>query len=279
MIETKLKGIETAANYKGGPLPHSEWRVVDKALADEWLLKNTKNRKFRRMQAEKFSRDINAGDREITHQGIGFDLNGVLVDGQHTLTAISLTGKSLYLLVTYNLPERARVVVDGGATRSTHDAAIFAGLDGSRSDVAVARFLCPNRRATKMEVIHSFEKYKERIDLVNSFFPDDNRRYVGISPVVGTLVRASFHVEPARLRRFCEILVTSSPDSNKPGELAVLKLRDYLVRGRNMGTEKYFDEARDRTRFALRHFIENRPMSQLRKEEAEIFPLPGEEVQ
>ena len=276
MIETKTQGIETAANYKGGPLPHSEWRVVDKPLADLWLQKNTENRKLRRMQSEKFMRDITSGDREVTHQGIAFDVEGVLIDGQHTLKAISDTDRSLYLLVTYNLPKRAKLVVDCGAARTNFDRIHLSGRSGSKTDAAVARILCSTRRATPMEVIHSFEAHKDRIDLVNSLFPEGERRYVAIAPVIAVLVRASYHVDRAVLRRFCEIMINSSPDRDRPGEIAVLKLRDFLVRGKHSGTESYYDEVRDRVRYTLRHFLENKPMGQLRREEVEIFPLPSE---
>lgn len=276
-VTTNIQGIDTAANYKGGPLPWSEWRVVNKELADQWLEKNTANRKFRRMHAEKMGRDVENGDREITHQGIGFDVKGVLIDGQHTLKTISQTGRPLYLLVTYNLPERAKVVVDSGASRTAYDALTLSGRDGTKSDMAVARLLRSNRRSSTMEALHAFDKYKERIDLVMSWFPNDNRKYVTISPVIATLVRATYTQDHDKLRRFAEILVTSSPDSDKPGEMAVLKLRDFLIRGKNGGTEKYYDEVRERTRYTLKFFLENRHMAHLRREEVEIFPLPEEE--
>lgn len=98
---------------------------VTPSLAREWLKKNTKNRPIRPSHVETLRQALARGEQVTTHQGIAFDTEGELIDGQHRLTAISLMpeGFSWLLQVTWGL-DRATVfpVVDfTQSKRSTSD--------------------------------------------------------------------------------------------------------------------------------------------------------------
>lgn len=78
--------------------------LVTPQMAKKWLEKNTNNiRPTIASNVETFMRLLREGTFKITHQGIAFDEKGVLVDGQHRLTAILRTGISTYLQVTHGL--------------------------------------------------------------------------------------------------------------------------------------------------------------------------------
>lgn len=98
---------------------------VSPALAREWLKRNTKNRPLRPSHVETLRQAFARGEYVTTHQGIAFDLDDELVDGQHRLHAISLmpNGFSVNMLVTGGLDrERAFPVIDATqAKRSTSD--------------------------------------------------------------------------------------------------------------------------------------------------------------
>lgn len=78
---------------------------VTPSLAREWLKKNTKNRPIRPSHVETLRQALVRGEQVTTHQGIAFDTEGELIDGQHRLAAISLMtdGFSWLLQVTWGL--------------------------------------------------------------------------------------------------------------------------------------------------------------------------------
>ena len=61
------------------------------------------------------------GDFRLTHQGLAFDVNGKMKDGQHRLHAIIAAGVTVPMLVSYKVPEASFEVVDSGMTRSIYD--------------------------------------------------------------------------------------------------------------------------------------------------------------
>lgn len=63
--------------------------VVTPKLASDWLTKNNpNNRSISRAHVARLAADMKTGRWNLTHQGIAFDTDGVLVDGQHRLTAV-----------------------------------------------------------------------------------------------------------------------------------------------------------------------------------------------
>lgn len=113
---------------------------VTPSLAREWLNKNTKNRPIRPTHVETLRQSLMRGEHVTTHQGIAFDSDGELIDGQHRLTAISLMheGFSWLMQVTWGL-DRDTVfpVVDHvQAKRTTSDV-----LSVDRSAGETANFL------------------------------------------------------------------------------------------------------------------------------------------
>jgi hypothetical protein len=63
-------------------------QTITPAKAAEMLESNTTNRPLSRPVVRAFAEAMERGDWMVTHQGIAFDVNGVLVDGQHRLAAV-----------------------------------------------------------------------------------------------------------------------------------------------------------------------------------------------
>lgn len=91
------------------------------AMARQMLELNTKNRKMRARGVEFYKGIIARGEWQLTHQGVAVDVNGVLLDGQHRLTAIAEGDTAVEILVTTGLPPEAMTAVDNGITRSLGD--------------------------------------------------------------------------------------------------------------------------------------------------------------
>jgi len=76
---------------------------VGKSLAEHWLKKNhPSNRNISWGQVEAFAADMASGNWKLTHQGVAFDGDGNLIDGQHRLNAIVLANVVVDLLVVNN---------------------------------------------------------------------------------------------------------------------------------------------------------------------------------
>ncbi|HEY5050458.1 MAG TPA: hypothetical protein VII50_06125, partial [Acidothermaceae bacterium] len=66
----------------------SKVQTITPAKAAEWLEANTTNRPVSRTVVRSFAEAMKRGEWIVTHQGIAFDVSGVLIDGQHRLAAV-----------------------------------------------------------------------------------------------------------------------------------------------------------------------------------------------
>lgn len=107
----------------GNIKPTAVYQDVTPQMAHVWLTHNTNNyRKLSSANIKNLKAELTGGVWMATTQGVGFDTNGVLVDGQNRLTAILQTGITAEdMLVCYNLPEDAKFKIDVGRGRSIAD--------------------------------------------------------------------------------------------------------------------------------------------------------------
>ncbi|MGW1401191.1 hypothetical protein ACWCRF_21575 [Streptomyces sp. NPDC002405] len=100
---------------------------ISPQLAAEWLSRNTNNRPLSKSTVQQLAGQIQRGEWQLTHQGIAFDEDQVLVDGQHRLAAIVKAGTTVPLTVTHGVPRTAFTVMDTGRKRTGRDALALAG--------------------------------------------------------------------------------------------------------------------------------------------------------
>ena len=96
--------------------------TISPETAKEYLRANNRNRLVRPESVDSIARDIRRGTFVLTHQGIAFDENGRLIDGQHRLLAILKANTPVTLMVTRGLPANVVDSVDRGINRSVADA-------------------------------------------------------------------------------------------------------------------------------------------------------------
>jgi hypothetical protein len=106
----------------------SQWMDVTPEMAARWLKNNFGNRPIRWDTVKAYARDMLNGLWVPTHQGLAFNDKDALIDGQHRLHAIVMSGVTIRMMVTFGLPskiERKEMTtmdaVDRGATRSVGD--------------------------------------------------------------------------------------------------------------------------------------------------------------
>jgi hypothetical protein len=106
-----------AANIKDTPFAHVKFAFVNitPELAADWLKANRKNRKLKDRTVEAYGMDMKNGAWLTTHQGIAFDDDDNLIDGQHRLMGVVQSKTAVLMLVTRGWPA-------GGGKRKTMDA-------------------------------------------------------------------------------------------------------------------------------------------------------------
>lgn len=106
----------------------TKWMDVSPEMAKVWLLNNFNNRKVSMDLVRAYARDMMNMKWIPNHQGIAFNNKHELIDGQHRLMAIELSGETVRTLVTWGLPSKVQGTrmtgmdtVDRGKTRTVAD--------------------------------------------------------------------------------------------------------------------------------------------------------------
>ena len=104
-------------------LPVPQWEMITPVLAQKYLSQNaSENRAKKMVHIDRYARDMRAGQWMITHQGIAFDKDGVLLDGQQRLNAVIKSGVPVPMLVIRGLDHNVIRVMDQGVSRTLNDA-------------------------------------------------------------------------------------------------------------------------------------------------------------
>ncbi len=117
----------------------SRVQTITPDRAEELLEANTTNRPLSRPLVRSFADAMRRGEWLVTHQGIAFDANGVLVDGQHRLAAIIEADRAVELTVFTDVPEGTFDVLDIGKRRTAADVLAIEGEKNSTMLAAMVR--------------------------------------------------------------------------------------------------------------------------------------------
>lgn len=137
--------------------------LITPEVAKKLLTSNTSNRKAGMKTVKRYAAAMTAGDWETTHQGIAIGINGNLLDGQHRLMAIVMSGVSVNMLVSRNVPEHQFYIFDAGYGRTD---AQNLGLDKRMIEVVklvidVAKLGKENFGYTPSELVSVAELYSD----------------------------------------------------------------------------------------------------------------------
>lgn len=110
-------------------------------LAAQWLATNTENnRRISKTTVNRYAQDMIRDQWLITGEALKFDTTGRLIDGQHRLSAVVASKKTVQMYIIRDLPEETILVIDTGKSRSAGDALKIAGQNGySNAMAALAR--------------------------------------------------------------------------------------------------------------------------------------------
>lgn len=252
--------------------------TITPEMAANCLSKNPNNRHINMRWVNHLATLIKNGEFTLTHQGIAFDEDGNLIDGQHRLHAIIKAGIAVKMEVSSGWPRSNILAIDVGKKRNFDDRARFLGRDERRTDLAIAKILKygPVNGTIKLSPDMEFnliDEYRPGIDFASSLGGGHKKYYV--IPVQAIVARASYTQDKARLTEFVKTLITGQ--MGKLGDQPAIKLRESIIAYR--AAKKQLVRNQDfyqKCESALRAFIQERPITKLYPAESELFKIPGE---
>ncbi|MBQ1777739.1 MAG: hypothetical protein IIZ93_06210 [Acidaminococcaceae bacterium] len=207
-------------------------------MAADLLEKNHYNRPINKIKVARIINDIKTGNFELTHQPIGIDEDGVLVDGQHRLTAIVECGIPVDMFVAYNAPRSTKI--DIGLARDTRTALYMAGilekgsLEYKKSTYPLIRMIVclqfgySAQRTLSDDEIHAiYVNHQEMIDKITEMIAHSSKVGVPVrSSLMSYVLLCAYAagVPIDTLKRWYEILCTGnfvqedSMDNTKVGQ-------------------------------------------------------------
>lgn len=211
---------------------HTELTQVTPEMAEEWLTSNTYNRTVRPGFVDAYAADMSANKWRLTHQGIAFDWNGVLGDGQHRLLAVLKSKRTVLMNVTYNMDPEALANIDGAIARKVGDQfRLIDGItDGRRVGACSVTIRdiesCFDTKATKMTFDQSrtiYARHKQGIDWAISVFR--TRKTFGAAPMAGAMAYG-YPRDPVKANHFAQQVVTGEQLTRKD---PAYSLRNFLI--------------------------------------------------
>ena len=245
--------------------------IVTPEMAKQWLLKNNFNRPLKPKLVDNYVRQIEAGHWRRTHQGIAFDEEGVVLDGQHRLHAIIRTGQSLPMLIF----QAAHESIDGGKPRTLLDIVRLELLDDTikGKHISVLKEMWAGRHCKSQnhlsatEVINMYRRHHLPVRFAVDMLENN---IVNNTTLVAVVARACHTVPKEKILEFCNILRTGSGDH--PIAKLVLEFRHWLLRlcDRQEATRR---EIYKRAETVLQAFLRNETSCEMVREHKELFPL------
>ncbi|HYX22226.1 MAG TPA: hypothetical protein VFA98_15390 [Thermoanaerobaculia bacterium] len=256
------------------------FKTIDPREANDLLEKhNDHNRKLRESYVNQLAEEMRHGRWQETHQAIGINCDGSLIDGQHRLAAIVASGKSQRFLVVSGVPKEAIRVIDSHSHRRTRDAlALVHGIQTTDRSVSCALFIDSRgqlARRLPAERIEIFLRHKRIIERTEKIF-DTNLPGICRANVMAVVARALSKHSAQEIEPFCRLLVTG--ESRRRRDAIVIKLRDFLmtkVAGQG-GRGTAHVSSYKRTEYALDAWLRNDGQGALFEAKEELFPLTGE---
>lgn len=144
---------------------------VGPELAAKWLTGNTHNRNLRPSVVAKYAADMRAGEWKLTGEPVQFGSDGSLLNGQHRLTAIVESGRTVQLMVVTGLDPEVQERLDQGVPRQFSDVLNLRGESN------------PNLLAALTRKLHEYET----AGMAAAFTSAGLRRAASTAELLGTL--------------------------------------------------------------------------------------------
>ncbi len=122
--------------------------VITPALAEFLLTKNSHNRPLNKGNASKIALAMTNNEWQYDGTPISFDKYGKLLNGQHRLTGVVLSGKSIIFKITSGFSPSIFTTMDVGKVRTGSDVLAIAGIDNYKLMAQTANFVYQFQRGS-----------------------------------------------------------------------------------------------------------------------------------
>jgi hypothetical protein len=270
-----------ATNTKHSAAIHTTYMDVGPDMAAQWLEGNVRNRRIDQKHVDCLAQEMMAGRWNTTHQGIAFDANGTLIDGQHRLWAILQSGCTVRMPVSIGLPADCIDTIDGMKARSPVDRMTLSGAFGTEGvnsyHASTLREAVRGLKSSRKLPYHQeADLMAQHIDAVRyaTSHVATRARGVGVSYVRAVIARAWYSVDVDRLAQFCRVLSTGMPES--ASDASIIKLRDQLMAVGSTRNQSIQRELYGKVERVLMSWLKGETRSVFRPVTQEYFPLPEE---
>lgn len=234
------------------------------------------NRTKKTASIRQYQIDMEAGRWTVTHQGIAFNEDGLLTDGQHRLEACISAGVPFHTLAFFGVPSATMSKLDTGVTRTMNDInkTCNLGLTNALADAAICKWLdmddISQQRAklSPATIMEIADANADILDFVHKCLPT-SIKYLTVAPVLGAIGRAFLHEDKQRLTEFCDVLKTMQVKSKE--DSAAIALIRYLTSG---GNRKEPKESYRKAQRAIHAFCRREPITRLHAGDVELYPMP-----
>lgn len=120
---------------------YAEYVLVTPEIARKWLRQNKRNRRLRARVARRLAASMRKGVWHPSNDTLCFDENGVLMNGQHRLTAIIEANQPQEMLVQYGMPEESFMWMDAQERRALADHLQLVGQENYTQTAAIGKRL------------------------------------------------------------------------------------------------------------------------------------------
>jgi hypothetical protein len=263
-------------------------KKITPQLAQEYLERNHSQRPISRADVEKYKRQLRTSTFFTTHQGIAFDEQDRLRDGQNRLTAIVETGISAEMPVATGLSEEAIQAIDDGRRRTDSQAlTMFVGEPVSSFVTAIAREMysggahpkdgARRRKLTRLDLIAFYDKYRGQIAYAAQQFRNHDTG-MALGFVAAVVARAAVDHSGRKLDHFAKVLAEGF--TTKEEDQIIIRLRNHILQQRR--AQKHGRAQRDalyaKTERVLKAYLDREELSSVQAAKEELFPLE-EDVQ
>jgi hypothetical protein len=202
---------------------YTETVTVTPEIAKQWLGLNVVNRPVSQRNVEAIAWDIKHGKWKLTHQGIAFNRDLNLIDGQHRLHAVIEAGKPVPMRVSYNVDADYCAPIDTGFARTAaHVLRLPPRLVATCNALALLEAGRPER-GSAAKVAEVYERHRRGVDWVLEAMPV--QRHLTANVVAA---HAFAHpVAPDQVAEFARQLATFTADAE---DAPVLALRRHIER-------------------------------------------------
>lgn len=234
-VQVLRVGFPLQCNIGKHVVLQTQW--VEPAVAEYILKRNAHNRPARQGRVNKYAATM--ADKMWTgNNTLQFGVDGSLKDGQHRLMACVQAGVGFPAILIFGVTDEEVMNIDEGKTRSLADRARIAKEDDaitSRKVSIVKSALGGHSQAFKgsdYDVVQWYYSHKDSVNWVEALFPrTTSLPGIGRAQHAAVALRAllSGRATQDKIERAAHILYSGEYDSREPGEVSILKYREWAI--------------------------------------------------